>query len=118
MFVSEAPIENPVDQNNNGEKKPFPNLEECIDEACNNLKAMLMSNLKTEDDYLTWKKIRSQFLRLIEPTIMAMKKNPLALNQWMKPEKIISGKIMKQTCLLYTSPSPRDRTRSRMPSSA
>ena len=25
---------------------------------------------------------------------------------------------MHQTCLLYTSPSPRDRTRSRMPSSA
>ena len=27
-------------------------------------------------------------------------------------------KIRKQICLLYTSPSPRDRTRSRMPSSA
>ena len=27
-------------------------------------------------------------------------------------------KSMKKTCLLYTSPSPRDRTRSRMPSSA
>ena len=26
--------------------------------------------------------------------------------------------IMSTTCLLYTSPSPRDRTRSRMPSSA
>ena len=26
--------------------------------------------------------------------------------------------IMVNTCLLYTSPSPRDRTRSRMPSSA
>ena len=26
--------------------------------------------------------------------------------------------IMMKTCLLYTSPSPRDRTRSRMPSSA
>ena len=26
--------------------------------------------------------------------------------------------LMKQPCLLYTSPSPRDRTRSRMPSSA
>ena len=26
--------------------------------------------------------------------------------------------IMAQDCLLYTSPSPRDRTRSRMPSSA
>ena len=25
---------------------------------------------------------------------------------------------LDQTCLLYTSPSPRDRTRSRMPSSA
>ena len=27
-------------------------------------------------------------------------------------------KNMKKGCLLYTSPSPRDRTRSRMPSSA
>ena len=26
--------------------------------------------------------------------------------------------VLKQNCLLYTSPSPRDRTRSRMPSSA
>ena len=25
---------------------------------------------------------------------------------------------LKEVCLLYTSPSPRDRTRSRMPSSA
>ena len=28
------------------------------------------------------------------------------------------GQTMPYTCLLYTSPSPRDRTRSRMPSSA
>ena len=27
-------------------------------------------------------------------------------------------KAAEKTCLLYTSPSPRDRTRSRMPSSA
>ena len=33
------------------------------------------------------------------------------INQWKKDGKIIN-------CLLYTSPSPRDRTRSRMPSSA
>ena len=26
--------------------------------------------------------------------------------------------VAAETCLLYTSPSPRDRTRSRMPSSA
>ena len=28
------------------------------------------------------------------------------------------GRTIPNTCLLYTSPSPRDRTRSRMPSSA
>ncbi len=28
------------------------------------------------------------------------------------------GAALRQACLLYTSPSPRDRTRSRMPSSA
>ena len=30
----------------------------------------------------------------------------------------VAGLVMVGTCLLYTSPSPRDRTRSRMPSSA
>ena len=30
----------------------------------------------------------------------------------------ISNYVQTSTCLLYTSPSPRDRTRSRMPSSA
>ena len=29
-----------------------------------------------------------------------------------------AGYGLRQDCLLYTSPSPRDRTRSRMPSSA
>ena len=29
-----------------------------------------------------------------------------------------SGQVIVYGCLLYTSPSPRDRTRSRMPSSA
>ena len=29
-----------------------------------------------------------------------------------------TDKLIDETCLLYTSPSPRDRTRSRMPSSA
>ena len=31
---------------------------------------------------------------------------------------VIAGLARACTCLLYTSPSPRDRTRSRMPSSA
>ena len=35
-------------------------------------------------------------------------------------DKAFSGNVSKllEACLLYTSPSPRDRTRSRMPSSA
>ena len=38
---------------------------------------------------------------------------------WMVFESLDEGKIeLDDTCLLYTSPSPGDRTRSRMPSSA
>ena len=33
-------------------------------------------------------------------------------------DKIIQFNLLSRLCLLYTSPSPRDRTRSRMPSSA
>ena len=35
-----------------------------------------------------------------------------------KQAEIISREATTRGCLLYTSPSPRDRTRSRMPSSA
>ena len=35
-----------------------------------------------------------------------------------KPANKYSGMTKTLICLLYTSPSPRDRTRSRMPSSA
>ena len=43
--------------------------------------------------------------------------NSFVLNQepYNKSKILIAG---KNFCLLYTSPSPRDRTRSRMPSSA
>ena len=36
---------------------------------------------------------------------------------WKKPSKFEKSLLIK-TCLLYTSPSPRDATLSRMPSSA
>ena len=39
---------------------------------------------------------------------------PIVANEWRTCEKT----TLVTTCLLYTSPSPRDRTRSRMPSSA
>ena len=35
-----------------------------------------------------------------------------------KPRGFINALQQKETCLLYTSPSPRDRQKSRMPSSA
>ena len=38
---------------------------------------------------------------------------------WRKGEVMVIGGVEYSSfCLLYTSPSPRDRTRSRMPSSA
>ena len=55
--------------------------------------------------------------------------NPLSFKYYDENKQVL-GKTMKEhlrfatcywhtfTCLLYTSPSPRDRTRSRMPSSA
>ena len=41
-------------------------------------------------------------------------------NPGSKLKTAVTGKVKKGSaaCLLYTSPSPRDRTRSRMPSSA
>ena len=52
--------------------------------------------------------INENFKKLNNPNIL-----------WKKPS-IISDEIIKNThdCLLYTSPSPRDRQKSRMPSSA
>src|SRR5664280_1699229 len=53
-------------------------------------------------------------------TLKTIQEIVLAHNE--KFEKIFTGLLHElakyNTCLLYTSPSPRDRTRSRMPSSA
>ena len=44
-----------------------------------------------------------------------LKKNPVVLLTVLKS---VIFNLQRKNCLLYTSPSPRDRTRSRMPSSA
>ena len=48
--------------------------------------------------------------------------DPKTVTRWAKAGKLTSirtlGGHRRYNCLLYTSPSPRDRTRSRMPSSA
>ena len=42
----------------------------------------------------------------------------LALLEFFRMAEFTGIRPATKTCLLYTSPSPRDRTRSRMPSSA
>ena len=37
---------------------------------------------------------------------------------WMRPQILPDLRALTDACLLYTSPSPRDRTRYRLPSSA
>ena len=50
-------------------------------------------------------------LSVIEP-------KPIFPNDKIKATSVGAKDIIEKACLLYTSPSPRDRTRSRMPSSA
>ena len=67
----------------------------------------------SSDYYLVWKDGR----RInVAYDIYAQKLNNLGQPQWTPNGIKVSG--TPYTCLLYTSPSPRDRTRSRMPSSA
>ena len=52
-----------------------------------------------------------------EDEVTVDKKQILALKDWLKDKKS-NTEIAYRPCLLYTSPSPRDRSLSRMPSSA
>ena len=65
----------------------------------------------------------TNFIRIGEPVKLTLRANyrldegAINLSFPTYSDTIISG-IEILNCLLYTSPSPRDRTRSRMPSSA
>ena len=95
-------------------KNPFPWMSwggdlRIRNEYFNDLLTLSEKNPLHEQDYF---RFRSRVFTSITPV------DDLSLNarltaeprEWMKPAGY--------TCLLYTSPSPRDRTRSRMPSSA
>ena len=65
-----------------------------------------------------WMSIVRTFLVLVVPRLIF-----LAASNWMDPPKLeilafLGPSSVKEPCLLYTSPSPRDRQKSRMPSSA
>ena len=61
------------------------------------------------------------YVRIPEDAIEAIRAEPVVLVSNTYPDSGILQTILLLEaigCLLYTSPSPRDRTRSRMPSSA
>ena len=60
------------------------------------------------EDRTPFEAIFNQF-NINEKELISLMRNNLKRN---------SFKLWRESCLLYTSPSPRDRTRSRMPSSA
>ena len=53
-------------------------------------------------------------LMVVVGGITRLTESGLSITEW----KPVTGAIPPLTCLLYTSPSPRDRQNSRMPSSA
>ena len=57
-------------------------------------------------------------LSRVEPEKSALMAKSEEANQHLQETRKQAQQIESQRCLLYTSPSPRDRTRSRMPSSA
>ena len=77
----------------------------------------------------SFEEIRWEVLRRVKPSESDQKKvqaladrltkkvEQAAKAKGVEAEVRIEGSVAKD-CLLYTSPSPRDRTRSRMPSSA
>ena len=65
--------------------------------------------------------IEGNLINLPEPNIESLKKNLTYIRaeaDALALEFRFHSKEIHNSCLLYTSPSPRDRTRSRMPSSA
>ena len=57
----------------------------------------------------------NHFLNLKRPVDL---RDIRSTNEWKQYEEEKANRILLNTCLLYTSPSPRDIRRSRMPSSA
>ena len=57
---------------------------------------------------------------IIDDVVLVNKRINIYFDCCMLPYKISNSSVndVQGICLLYTSPSPRDRTRSRMPSSA
>ena len=75
---------------------------------------------RLKNDQLTIEDIKSKALvdNSHKSVLNALSKLKLIVEEYLIHYDLINDKDAKEFCLLYTSPSPRDRTRSRMPSSA
>ena len=62
-----------------------------------------------------WASFKIQFLQMVMPVMVLALQTTAQISRYMRSSMLDN---LGQDCLLYTSPSPRDRTRSRMPSSA
>ena len=70
---------------------------------------------KVQEDMDLWNTIDKERYGLTKTTTVVRNSDGTVISQ---KEEVSADKDRLKTCLLYTSPSPRDRTRSRMPSSA
>ena len=73
----------------------------------------VMAPLSAENQFHVPVTVDASALDDVKEIIVVADLNPIPLVMEMQPTQALS-----YICLLYTSPSPRDRTRSRMPSSA
>ena len=80
----------------------------------------IYGSVKTEEALGEKNLIPFRFQGQYEDEETGLKRGRPYSNAVSSKEVLVEGRVPanKLTCLLYTSPSPRDRTRSRMPSSA
>ena len=83
-----------------------------MDEAKEHRYRKVYNKLKDFEDYM-----KALGVDTVLPQI-PVKEPPAPTPAEGKDAALASGNETARDCLLYTSPSPRDRTRSRMPSSA
>ena len=96
-------------------------LEECvIIQTCNRIELFAKSeSYDPEAIKTTWASLAGLEEGMFEENMECVE-NQEAIHHLLKLTSGLDSMVLgeEQICLLYTSPSPRDRTRSRMPSSA
>ena len=93
------------------------NIHEILERVRSLLKAEFPGSLQIVRDYDTsLPELIGDREQLIQAVLNIARNAAQAMNG--EGEIVLRTRILRQVCLLYTSPSPRDRTRHRMPSSA